>query len=108
MLITPSGTRSRRGLYGSPPPAVEPKYGGSTLKTSVMFTALSSSKSAGQRSSDSSLGSPVLAQGSAASVPMASSSAEANPSQSGSLAGTGHGGSDWLGLDQYGQLSLTS
>src|SRR5947208_3213871 len=34
--------------------------------------------------------------------------AELKPSQSGSLAGTGHGGSVWVGLGQLGQLSEAS
>ena len=65
-----------------------PKKGGSTWKTSVVLITVLSSKSGGQRSSASSFGATVFAQGSVGSVPIDPSAMSVKPSQSESPGGT--------------------
>src|SRR5437870_12279227 len=52
-----------------------------------------------------SAGHPFAPQWASGFVPAEFSTVELNPSQSGSLAGTGQGGRFWSGFGQFGQLS---
>src|SRR3990170_2258784 len=75
---------------------------------SPVSASWSSSASADQASGFSSLERLVTGQCASGFVFWYSSLGEANPSQSGSLAGAGQGGGVWAGLDQAGQLSALS